>query len=100
MKKQKEPARTEGDNCPPRFVHVEKIEGNNTCAPRCDVDVFFRKEDKHFAKVRTSIIYTCIIIHKFHTLYLHTDIIMFTNFLTVQEDKHFANVHTSISNYS
>jgi hypothetical protein len=41
----------EPDPCPPRFVHVEKMEGNNTCAPRCDVDVFFRQEDKHFAKV-------------------------------------------------
>ncbi|XP_076445592.1 frizzled-9-like [Babylonia areolata] len=41
----------EGRHCPPRFVHVDKLEGNDTCAPRCDVDVFFRQEDKHFAKV-------------------------------------------------
>lgn len=38
--------------CPPRFVHVDSIpEANNTCAPRCDVDVLFRKEDKNFAGV-------------------------------------------------
>ncbi|KAK7503029.1 hypothetical protein BaRGS_00005655, partial [Batillaria attramentaria] len=49
--KKKDPPRREGSDCPPRFIHVDKIEGNNTCAPRCDVDVFFRKEDKHFAKV-------------------------------------------------
>ena len=54
-KKEKELARGEGDSCPPRFLHVEKIEGNNTCAPRCDVDVFFRKEDKQFAKVPLTI---------------------------------------------
>ncbi|XP_076466566.1 frizzled-9-like [Babylonia areolata] len=51
VSKEKETSKGEVDLCPPRFVHVEKIEGNSTCAPRCDVDVFFRHQDKQFAKV-------------------------------------------------
>ncbi|KAL8611398.1 hypothetical protein ACOMHN_014453 [Nucella lapillus] len=54
VRKEKPPTkgpRGEVNLCPPRFVHVEKIQGNSTCAPRCDVDVFFRQQDKHFAKV-------------------------------------------------
>ncbi|XP_012939205.1 frizzled-9 [Aplysia californica] len=40
------------DPCPPRFVHVDNIpRSNNTCAPRCDVDVLFREEDKNFAEI-------------------------------------------------
>ncbi|KAK6171519.1 hypothetical protein SNE40_019693 [Patella caerulea] len=36
--------------CPERFVHVDTIQGNNSCAPRCDIDVYFRKVDKNFAE--------------------------------------------------
>ena len=42
------------DVCPPRFVYVAAIDaatGNDSCAPRCDVDVYFRREDKQFASV-------------------------------------------------
>lgn len=40
------------DPCPPRFVHVDNVpRSDNTCAPRCDVDVLFRQEDKNFADV-------------------------------------------------
>ncbi|XP_046326849.1 frizzled-9-like [Haliotis rufescens] len=41
----------DSDICPTRFVHVEKLEGNNSCAPRCDIDVYFREEDKAFAEI-------------------------------------------------
>lgn len=39
--------------CPQRFVYVAAIDGtgNDSCAPRCDVDVYFRREDKQFASV-------------------------------------------------
>ena len=39
--------------CPPRFVFVPAIDGagNDSCAPRCDVDVYFRREDKAFASI-------------------------------------------------
>ena len=37
--------------CPVRFVHVDKLQKNNSCAPRCDVDVYFRHEDKVFAEI-------------------------------------------------
>ena len=37
--------------CADRFVHVEKLTENNTCAPRCKTDVFFRSEDKKFAAI-------------------------------------------------
>ncbi|KAL8586954.1 hypothetical protein ACOMHN_062365 [Nucella lapillus] len=43
-------SRSEGKQCPPRFVHVDTLKGNDSCAPRCDVDVFFRQQDKEFAK--------------------------------------------------
>uniref|UniRef100_A0A0B7AQP5 Frizzled-4 n=1 Tax=Arion vulgaris TaxID=1028688 RepID=A0A0B7AQP5_9EUPU len=40
------------DSCPSRFVRVDNIpRSDNTCAPRCDVDVLFRQEDKDFADV-------------------------------------------------
>lgn len=39
------------DPCPARFVFVDNIpSSNNACAPRCDVDVLFRQEDKKFAE--------------------------------------------------
>ncbi|KAH9490470.1 Frizzled-10-A [Bulinus truncatus] len=38
--------------CPRRFVHVDNVPKSNlTCAPRCDVDVLFRQEDKDFAQI-------------------------------------------------
>ncbi|ESO88974.1 hypothetical protein LOTGIDRAFT_228923 [Lottia gigantea] len=47
-KKQKKP---EKDKCPQRFVHIDTIQGNSSCAPRCDVDVYFRQGDKDFAQM-------------------------------------------------
>ncbi|KAK2169343.1 hypothetical protein LSH36_11g13062 [Paralvinella palmiformis] len=37
--------------CPDRFVHVSELPGNRTCAPRCNIDVYFRHEDKRFAEI-------------------------------------------------
>ncbi|KAH3736262.1 frizzled-9-like [Dreissena polymorpha] len=40
--------------CPDRFVYVEKIQKrNNSCAPRCNMDVYFKHEDKNFAEIWT-----------------------------------------------
>lgn len=41
--------------CPDRYVHVEKIDKNNSCAPKCNIDVFFRQEDKRFAEIWTIV---------------------------------------------
>ncbi|XP_033740080.1 frizzled-9-like [Pecten maximus] len=41
--------------CPDRYVHVEKIDRNNSCAPKCNIDVFFRQEDKRFAEIWTIV---------------------------------------------
>ncbi|CAG5125490.1 unnamed protein product [Candidula unifasciata] len=49
--KEKDPVSLLPDPCPPRFVFVDNIpSSNNACAPRCDVDVLFRHEDKKFAE--------------------------------------------------
>ena len=37
--------------CPDRFVYVEKLQRTDTCAPLCDMDVYFRREDKKFAEI-------------------------------------------------
>lgn len=42
--------------CPDRYVYVDKIQKrNNSCAPRCNVDVYFKQEDKHFAEIWTIV---------------------------------------------
>ena len=38
-------------HCPDRFVYVEKLQRNNSCAPHCEKDVYFRDEDKRFAEI-------------------------------------------------
>ncbi|ELU07504.1 hypothetical protein CAPTEDRAFT_176783 [Capitella teleta] len=40
-----------GPTCSERFVYVEKPGNNQTCSPRCNMDVYFRQEDKKFAEV-------------------------------------------------
>ena len=37
--------------CPDRYVYVEKENTNNSCSPMCNVDVYFRQEDKNFAEI-------------------------------------------------
>ena len=37
--------------CPDRYVLVDKLQRSDSCAPRCNVDVFFRRQDKRFAEV-------------------------------------------------
>lgn len=37
-------------SCPDRYVFVDKLQ-SESCAPRCNVDVFFRHEDKQFAEI-------------------------------------------------
>ncbi len=37
--------------CPDRFVWVEKLVSNDSCAPLCNLDVYFRHEDKKFAEI-------------------------------------------------
>ncbi|KAL4233420.1 Frizzled-9 [Mactra antiquata] len=38
--------------CPDRYVYVDKIQKrNNSCAPRCNTDVYFKQEDKNFAEI-------------------------------------------------
>ncbi|CAH1798943.1 unnamed protein product [Owenia fusiformis] len=37
--------------CPHRFIAVEVASKNDTCVPRCNVDVYFRKHDKRFAEI-------------------------------------------------
>ncbi len=39
------------ERCPSRFVYVEKLPQNDSCAPRCNIDVYFRREDKRFAEI-------------------------------------------------
>lgn len=34
-----------------RFVAVDKVSRNASCAPRCNIDVFFRRDDKRFAEI-------------------------------------------------
>lgn len=47
---------TEINHCPDRFVHVEYLHNrNNSCAPRCNMDVYFRKEDKRFSEIWTIV---------------------------------------------
>lgn len=42
--------------CPDRFLYVDKIhKRNNSCAPRCNIDVYFRREDKNFAETWTIV---------------------------------------------
>lgn len=42
--------------CPDRFIHVEKLQKqNNSCALRCNIDVYFRQEDKKFAEIWTIV---------------------------------------------
>jgi len=41
--------------CPDRYVQVDKIDRNFSCAPKCNIDVFFREKDKHFAEVWTIV---------------------------------------------
>ena len=42
--------------CPDRFLFVDKIhKRNNSCAPRCNIDVTFRREDKNFAETWTVV---------------------------------------------
>ena len=40
-----------GGDCPDRYVYVENLRNNNTCAPRCNMDVYFRQEDKRFSEI-------------------------------------------------
>lgn len=37
--------------CPDRFVHVNKKNTSASCAPRCNMEVYFRQEDKRFAEI-------------------------------------------------
>lgn len=39
--------------CPDRFVAISKNDGNlnETCVPKCNIDVYFKKEDKTFAEI-------------------------------------------------
>nr|CRI73786.1 Frizzled-3 [Euperipatoides kanangrensis] len=37
--------------CPRKFVHVGKLQRSDKCAPRCGVDVSFRRSDKQFAEI-------------------------------------------------
>lgn len=39
--------------CPHRYIHVDKH--NHTCAPRCGLDVYFRRADKRFAEIWTVV---------------------------------------------
>ena len=39
------------NTCPDRYVYVEKLQHNTTCAPRCGVDALFRSKDKHFIEI-------------------------------------------------
>uniref|UniRef100_A0AAU7ECB1 Frizzled9/10 protein n=1 Tax=Terebratalia transversa TaxID=34513 RepID=A0AAU7ECB1_TERTR len=39
-----------GSTCGERFIHYDKNK-NNSCAPRCDIDVFYSKQDKKFAEI-------------------------------------------------
>ena len=41
--------------CPDRFVHVDTMDKNNTCAARCNMDVLFSQENKSFAEIWTVI---------------------------------------------
>jgi frizzled protein 9/10 len=43
----------EPNECPDRFTRVDKSLGNTneSCAPKCNVDVIFRKDDKKFAEI-------------------------------------------------
>lgn len=44
------------DICPDRYVYVDKIQKrNNSCAPRCRIDVYYRQEDKGFAEIWTIV---------------------------------------------
>ena len=45
------PASTFHPHCGDRFVHVDELSSNRTCAPRCNIDVLFRQEDKRFAEI-------------------------------------------------
>ena len=42
-------------HCPDRYVHVAKVNSNDSCAPRCGVDVLFRTDDKQFAEIWTIV---------------------------------------------
>ncbi|KAK3098372.1 hypothetical protein FSP39_018902 [Pinctada imbricata] len=37
--------------CTDRFVHVDTVDKNNTCAARCNIDVLFSRENKSFAEI-------------------------------------------------
>ena len=37
--------------CPDRFVFLDNSEGNNSCGPRCNIDVFYRHKDKRVSEV-------------------------------------------------
>ena len=39
------------NTCSDRYVHVDKLQPNTTCAPRCGVDALFRTKDKQFAEI-------------------------------------------------
>ena len=42
--------------CPDRYIYIDKVQKkNNSCAPRCNVDVLFRQEDKNFAEIWTIV---------------------------------------------
>lgn len=38
-------------HCPDRFAYVSDLPQNRSCAPLCNTDVYFRREDKNFAQV-------------------------------------------------
>ncbi|KAL3882755.1 hypothetical protein ACJMK2_029066 [Sinanodonta woodiana] len=42
--------------CPERYVYVDKLSHrNSSCAPRCNIDVLFKAEDKKFAEIWTMV---------------------------------------------
>lgn len=48
----REPGSSIHSPCPDRFVYVDKLGGRNySCAPRCNIDVYFKQEDKRFAEI-------------------------------------------------
>lgn len=38
-------------HCSDRFVYVEKLQRNNSCTPRCKMDVLFKTDDKKFGEI-------------------------------------------------
>ncbi|XP_013383285.1 frizzled-9 [Lingula anatina] len=41
--------------CTDRFLHISKQGENDTCAPKCNIDVYFRHSDKEFAFIWMTI---------------------------------------------